>query len=130
LINNRGEESSSFLAPMVAALRRHIPDVDDDAAAELWSRCLEHAPSAQIEELVHFIDLKAGKPGIRMPLGFLLTAVPKCFQGDSYRQFREERQRARQAGAARDRMFAEEILRSPDADEEQKQWAREVLNAS
>ena len=130
LIRNATQESSSFLTAVVSALRRYIPDVDDEAAGDLWKRCLENAPSAQISEVVHFIDLKAGKPGIRMPLGFLLTAVPKCFLGDSYRQFREERQRALQTGQARDRMFAEEILRSPDADEEQKQWAREVLTAS
>jgi hypothetical protein len=104
--------------------------VDDEAAADLWSRCLANAPSAQVAEVVHFIDLKAGKPGIRMPLGFLLAAVPKCFMGDSYRQFREEHQRAHHVRLARDRMFAEEILRSPEADEEQKQWAKEVLHGS
>jgi hypothetical protein len=103
--------------------------VDDDAAAELWNRCRGNAPGAEIAEVVHFVDLKAGKPGIRMPLGFLLSTVPKCFAGDSYRQFREERESLRRAGQARDRQFAEEILRSPDADEEQKQWAREVLTA-
>lgn len=130
LSRNRSEETSSFLGLIVAALRRYIPDTDDDAAIELWTRCRENAPAAEVGEVVYFIDLKAGKLGIRMPLGFLLTAVPKCFLGDSYRQFREERHRAEQAGASRDRMFAEEILRSPDADEEQKQWAREVLSAS
>jgi len=130
LSRNTTEEASSFLAPLIAALRRHIPDVDDDAALELWSRCLENAPAAELPEVIHFIDLKAAKQGIRMPVGFLLAAVPKCFQGDSYRQFREEQSQTRAARSNRDRMFAEEILRSPEADEEQKQWAREVLSAS
>jgi hypothetical protein len=129
LQRNESEATASFLGPIVAALRKHIPDVDDDAAAELWNRCRGNAPGAEIAEVVHFVDLKAGKPGIRMPLGFLLSTVPKCFAGDSYRQFREERESLRRAGQARDRQFAEEILRSPDADEEQKQWAREVLTA-
>jgi hypothetical protein len=127
LIRNISQESSSALPLIVAALRRYIPDADDDGAADLWSRCTTHAPDATPDEIAHFIDLKAGKPGIRMPLGFLLTAVPKCFQGESYRQFREQRARGREAGSSRDRMFAEEVLRSPDADDEQKQWAREVL---
>ncbi len=113
----------------MAALRRYAPDVDDDAAARLWHACLEHAPQATVDEVVHFINLKAGRPGIRLPLGFLLTAVPKCFKGDSYRQFRAERDRGREAQLSRDRMFAEEILQSPDADEEQKQWARDILRA-
>ena len=110
LIRNEGEAAASFLGPIVAALRKHIPDVDDDAAAELWHRCRENAPAAEIPEVVHFVDLKAGKPGIRMPLGFLLSTVPKCFAGDSYRQFREEREALRRAGQVRDRQFAEESL--------------------
>jgi hypothetical protein len=130
LLRKNTKEASSFLAPIVSTLRRYIPDVDDDAAVDLWNRCLENAPTAQVAEVVYFVDLKAGKPGIRMPLGFLLTAVPKCFVGDSYRQFHEGRQRAHQADQSRDRMFAEEILRSPEADEEQKQWAREVLSGA
>ena len=86
-------------------------------------------PRHASDEILRVIHLKAGKPGIRVPLGFLLTAVPKCFKGDSYRQFREERERSREAALERDRLFAAEILKSPEADDEQKQWAREVLAA-
>lgn len=127
---NHTEPSSSALQTLVAALRVHIPDTDDDAAIALWHRCREQAPQANALEIAHFIHLKAGKPGIRMPLGFLLTAVPKCFQGDSYRQFQEDRRRQQAAQTARDRLFAEEILRNPDADDEQRDWAREVLGLS
>lgn len=127
---NTEEESSSSLALIVTALRRYVPDVDDDIAADLWRRCLENAPEARMEEVLRVIHLKAGKPGIRVPLGFLLTAVPKCFKGDAYRQFREERERSREAALARDRLFAAEILKSPEADDEQKQWAREVLGGA
>jgi hypothetical protein len=124
------QEASSGLSRIVAAIRSHLDDVDDHAAAELLRRCLENAPEAEIDEIEHFIHLKAGRPGIRMPLGFLLTAVPRCFTGDSYRQFRSERQRSRESRLARDRMFAQEVLRSPEADEEQRQWALEVLASS
>src|SRR5271157_229038 len=127
LLRNMIEPSSSVPADIVTALRRYISDVDDMAAADLWRHCLENAPDAQIDEVVHFIDLKAGRPGIRMPLGFLLTAVPKCFIGEAFRQFRGERERNRQSAASRDRQFAAEILKSPEADDEQKQWAREIL---
>ena len=127
LVRKAGQESSSGLAAIVEALRRYIPDVDDDGAANLFRRCLENAPEARIDEILHIIHLKAGKPGIRVPLGFLLAAVPKCFKGDSYRHFRAERDRGREAALERDRLFAAEILKSPEADEEQKQWAREIL---
>ena len=112
---------------MIAALRRYIRDVDDEGATELWQRCRDSAPDARPDEVAWFIDAKAGKPGIRMPLGFLLTAVPKCFQGEAFRQFRKERERTRISVAERDRQFAAEVLKSPEADEEQRQWAREVL---
>jgi hypothetical protein len=128
-VRNTAQESSSGLAAIVGALGRYVPDVDDDVAADLWHRCLENAPEARLDEILRVIHLKAGKPGIRVPLGFLLTAVPKCFKGDSYRQFRAERERSREANLERDRLFAAEILKSPEADEEQKQWAREVLGA-
>ena len=127
MIRNPEQELSSSLPAIVAALHWHVPDVDDDAASDLWRRCLDHAPDARVDEVVHFIHLKAGKPGIRIPLGFLLAAVPKCFKGDSYRQFRAGREQAREARVSRDRMFAAEILKSPEADEEQREWAREVL---
>jgi len=111
----------------VSTLRRYIPDVDDEAALQLWRRCRENAPDARPDEVAHFIQLKAGKSGIRMPLGFLLTAVPKCFIGDSFRQFRAERAQTIESAAQRDRQFADEVLKNPEADEEQRQWAREVL---
>ena len=132
LVSNseQASSSSSAVPALVAALRRHIPDVDDEAAAELWRRCLENAPDARLDEVIHFVDLKAGKPGIRMPLGFLLAAVPKCFAGDAFRQFRADRARGREASLARDRLFAEEVLKNPEADEEQREWAREILGLS
>ena len=128
----RNFEQSSSLAPpqIVAALRRYAPDVDDDAASDLWNRCLAHAPGATAEEVVEFVHRKGGHTGIRLPIGFLLAAVPKCFAGDSYRQFRAEKERGREAARARDRLFAAEILSSPEADEEQKQWARDVLEGA
>ena len=57
LIRNELQESSSFLAVVVSALRRYIPDIDDEAAADLYHRCLENAPTAQVAEVVHFIEL-------------------------------------------------------------------------
>ena len=128
-LRNNTEESSSVPTAIVTVLRHYIADIDDDAAFQLWRRCLNQAPDATPEEIIHFIHLKAGKAGIRMPLGFLLTAVPKCFVGDSFRQFRQERVQVLQSASARDRQFAAEVLRNPEADDEQRQWAKEVLGS-
>ena len=109
---------SSAPESILAALHRHDPEADRAAAAALWRLCRAVEPTATIDEIVHFIDLKAGKSGTSMPLGFLLSAVPRCFQGGLLRQLRQQR---------RDRQFAGEILRNPAADEEQREWARSVL---
>lgn len=112
---------------IIEALRQYIPEADENAALDLWRRCLTEAPNATVAEVVHFMGVKAGKPGMRMPLGFLLAAVPKCFQSESLRQFREQRAGGGEDTGSRERAFAAELLRSPDSDDEQRQWAREVL---
>lgn len=124
--NSSASETSDSSAPeqIAAILRRYIAEVDTATAADLWHRCRENASDASVEEVAHFIALKAGRPGFRMPLGFLLSAVPKCFQGDSLGIFRLETQ---DSTASRERQFAVKLLQSPEADEEQRQWARDLL---
>ncbi len=49
-----------------------------------------------MEEVPHFSEAKATtfKTGrIQNPVGFLLTAVPRCFEGQSFDSFREEQRR-------------------------------------
>lgn len=75
---------SSAPESILLALRRQDPAADEAAAAVLWRRCREVEPSATPEEVVQFIHLKGGQP-----IGFLLSAVPRCFQGAAFRQFRE-----------------------------------------
>ena len=117
-------ETTQSSAPEQIAeiLRRYLPEVDLAAASDLWRRCRENAADAQVQEVAHFIELKAGKPGLRMPLGFLLSAVPKCFQGQVLSEYRQH------SATARERQFASELLASPDADEEQRQWAQKLLS--
>jgi hypothetical protein len=56
--------------------------------------------------------------------------VPKCFEGESFRQYRAaERQRseAEARQAAELRAEAQRVLTDPDASEAEKQWARQML---
>lgn len=109
---------SSAPDSILEALRRLDPEADSAAATALWRRCREVEPAASVEDVLYFVQLKAGKSRAPMPLGFLLSAVPRCFQGEIYAQHRRRQ---------RDRRFAADILRTPDADEEQREWARSVL---
>jgi hypothetical protein len=96
-----------------------------------------------VEEVIHFVHQKGSlvrqdRSGrIANAMGFLLTAVPKCFAGASFGQYREQqRQRHQEEQAVRDRQQAEieqwrreqeAVLADPDSSEEDKRFARETL---
>lgn len=67
---------------------------------------------------------------IRNPSGFLLTAVPLCFEGESFRIFRQSREeRKRQEKAEMDRI-AKAILDDPESSDEDRNWAQGILGAA
>lgn len=90
----QGRTTSSGLTSRL----RQFGVVDDDVVRRLIVACQRTAPDCTEEEIAHFVDLKgalirASGSRIYNPLGFLLTAVPKCFQGDSLRTHREQQTR-------------------------------------
>jgi hypothetical protein len=82
--------------------------------------------------------IRAGR--ISNPVGFLLTAVPKCFSGDTFRFFREEQGRLRELAAADQtrrqaedaewRAQQEKLLLDPDVPDDHKKLIREWLGIS
>jgi predicted transcriptional regulator len=140
LLGKLQEETSSSGNGAVAEEFRKHADVDDDAVTLLIDRCKAHAADCTAEEIVHFLRRKTellAHASIGNPTGFLLTAVPKCFTGESFRLFREERERQRrQAEELRLqqereveewRREQERLLADPDASEDEKRWARTLL---
>jgi predicted transcriptional regulator len=116
--------------------------VDDDAVRRLVQNCRQQAPDCTEEEIVHFIGEKGALVRVRdtrihSPVGFLLTAVPKCFSGEAFRLYRQEtaRQReAQEAAEARRRAEVEEwgreqerLLADPTVSEEDKLFIRQCL---
>jgi hypothetical protein len=132
-LSQPGSHPSSPSCAVVEALRSVAPGCDDDVASELIADCRHRAPDATDNEIAHFILLKAQTPGIRTPLGFLRNVVPRCFEGESFRQYREE-QRLKAEQGARDhaRVLAQwrQILDDPNTTEQEREIAREVLQAS
>jgi hypothetical protein len=85
---------SSSLEPdvVIDTLRLYAATVDDVAVQKLFHSCQSRAADCTTEEILHFIHQKAATmQNIKNPLGFLLTAVPRCFEGESFRQFRKQR---------------------------------------
>jgi hypothetical protein len=137
---------SSSSAPERSALLQALADYgqpDDDVAHALLARCRSAVPDCTVEEVIHFVHQKGSlirqdRSGrIANAMGFLLTAVPKCFAGASFGQYREQqRQRREEEQAVRDRQQAEieqwrreqeAVLADPQASEEDKRFARETL---
>lgn len=136
--------SSEAVQTIVRALAAYGP-VDDDGARYLLAQCRRAAPDCTAGEILHFIQakgelLKVRGAAVRNAVGFLLSAVPKCFCGETLRLYREEAAREREERRRREREAEEEvaalraeqerILNDPASSEEDRRWARRLLGQS
>jgi hypothetical protein len=137
------EESSSSM--IWEALRSHNLVVDDDAVRRLVANCRAFAPDCSEEEIVYFIHAKAEQVRSRRTavgslMGLLQTAVPRCFEGEAFQRFRSEQERKKGAMEQVSALAAVEyasmlyeqraILEDANASEEDKRFARQVLDAN
>jgi hypothetical protein len=125
-LESPGTSSSSDLILVLEELRNHGL-TDDAGAIELIHRCRIQAPDATEEEIVDMIRRKMLGVRIRSSgLGFLLTALPKCFGGEAFRQYRVERiDQCRMEIADRETRIcrAESMLAEPDCTEDDREYA-------
>jgi hypothetical protein len=139
--NSRKTPSSSDVLLFDALSQYGV--ADDDVLKRLRAQTRNVCPDFTDEELIHFIHSKGQlirrrDSGISSPIGFLLTSVPKCFVGESFRLFRKAQSEARDREAAeraqRETEFEnwrreqQAIIDDPNASEEDKRWARKVLS--
>ena len=116
--------------------------VDDDIVDRLIKNCKQQAPDCTEEEIIHFIEEKGSLVRVKdsriySPIGFLLTAVPKCLSGEAFRFHREEEMKRREAEAAHEarrqteldewRRDQEAQLADPLVSEQDKLFIREWL---
>ncbi len=133
------ETASSSSAVIYEALSK-FGSVDDDVLHRLTLSCRRVAPDCTDQEIIHFIRekgcmVRTGR--ISNPIGFLLTAVPKCFLGETFRLYRAEEQKRLQQqveDAARVKRELEEwrqeqhrMLLDPNVPEHDKIMIREWL---
>ena len=106
--------------------------VDQEAADRLIRNCSIEAPDCTIEEIVEFAWSKAflcrsGK--IENPIGFLITQVPKHFQREALRAYRENKRKeleAAAASAAREEERRQEAERDLVALEERQRFRSQI----
>jgi len=127
-------------AALVEGIRRLVPVIDHEAVSLLWRQCRNRAHDCTAEEILYFSHgkaniLRSGK--IQNPTGFLLIAVPKCFEGSSFRDYRREREQAKAAEVNRTKQAEieledaqrqlHEMLNNPDSTDEDRRFARRLL---
>jgi hypothetical protein len=135
------DNTSSSGSPVRGALLKYGP-VDDDVLKQFVEACRQNAPDATEQEMVNFIEEKGGlirakESRVYNPIGFLMTAVPKCFSGETFRSYRERRDQQRNADKARGseeqasmdrwRREQEASLSDPNISEQEKHLIRLCL---
>lgn len=137
-IRNRNSGSNQHqqpLAPDLIAQLRQYGEVSDAAAAELLALCRNRCPDLRTDELIAMIRHKMETVQIRSSfVGFLKVALPPCFEGESFRQFRlalqhrfDEEGRRREVEHQQDLSTAQAILTDGDSPADLIAWAEEVL---
>jgi len=137
LEKNKDKPSSSESPLIIEALRDSIGVIDDDAARRISTKCRENVMDATDDEISYFIRIQAKRiirmRGVDNPIGLLITQVPKCFQGESFRQFREAEEKQRQAEFRRREQWYQEartIIENPNSSDADKEWAQLTLQNS
>lgn len=133
------KDTSSSLSSILQALNQYGTP-DDDIAQKLLHACKREAPDCTEVEIVHFVHQKAAlirNGRISNPLGFLLTAVPKCFTGQAFVLYREQEQKRQDQDKIRREQEEAEIrewkceqelvLSDPNASDQDKQFAKQIL---
>ena len=134
---SRQNIETSSLAVVVRTVQDELGPIDDSAARRILDSCYQKAPDATPEELEYFVRLQASRvrnsKRVDNPVGLLIAQVPKCFEGESFRQFREAQQQKLNQGreaeltaaARRDELRAK--LDDPQTSEEEKILIRRIL---
>ena len=91
-------EATTTTAPaeLISGLQKVLEFVDTEAATLLWNECRLRVPDCRPDEVLYFAQGKASVCAggrIKNPVGFLLTTVPKCFEGPAFLSFRREEER-------------------------------------
>jgi len=93
LVSNR--QATSQTSSIVREALSHYTQVDDAAIRRIINASRAHAPDCTEAEIAHFIHEKSvlvtmRGSTIKNPLGHFIATVPLCFEGETFRLFREK----------------------------------------
>ena len=128
-----GGSSSGYPSDLASRVRAIVPAFDEEALRALWTNCAKVAPDCTADEVEYCLQLKArqlllrGK-GVNNPVGLMLWAVPKCFEGQAALHLVYRRQK--QAEEERFRAQLEEYRRlaaDPATSPEDRAWYQRMV---
>ena len=115
-------KTAAELAPVDAALRT-VCDPESRAISQLFGFCRDEAPDCTPDEVAFWchrkIALKRGKP-VANWIGYLLTAVPPCFEAPGFAAWRAEQRQFEEA----ERKQAAMERQPPEPEDTAGQWGR------
>ena len=138
VLDNTSSSAHSGIREALAAYGQ----VDDDVVEQLFLACRAGAADCTEDEIVHFIHEKGKyvqkrESRVHSPIGFLMTAVPKCFSGETFQSYRNRRQKSQELDAGREseeqaamdlwRREQEASLSDPSVSEQEKHLIRLCL---
>jgi len=125
---------------VLRAGQQYVP-VDDDWAARLLKACRAETSDVTGTEVAHFVDAKwhqlKNRRDVQNMAGLLMVGVPKMCKGAAFqayrrqiREYEEQQARARQIDAERTREFAQATIADQGATDEEREWARKILEVA
>jgi hypothetical protein len=136
-IPNTTSSSSFSVSDLIAkTVANEFGIVDDDALRRMIRGCRARIPDATDEEIAEFAKEAAKRircmRNLVNPIGLLITQVPKYFEGQSFRLYREEKhkvQEAHQETLKQQCREAQAILDNPNSDSYDRHWAMTLLES-
>jgi hypothetical protein len=133
------------LAPgdLVTKISAVLENFDDDTVQALWQNCRKLAPDCTAEEVDYCFQVKANQllrkgKTVTNPVGLMLWAVPKCFEGPQalYLAFRKQQLAGQEGQAKDDREWKQRLkeyqrlAEDPATSAEDRAWYQELLDES
>lgn len=122
---------TSSTSVVALALREELGYVDDDAVRRIVLDCRKRAADATPEEIADLARVTARRlrnmQNLTNPIGLLIIQVPKCFEGESFKFYRQSEFARKDAEKQNLIRIATEILHDPDGPEDSRKWAAKIL---
>jgi hypothetical protein len=106
--------------------------LDHEALALLWQKCRSEVHDCTVGEVLHFVRARSGilrSQRTENTTGLILHAIPKCFIGQPFQDFRREQVKAiePEQGSADLRQQYEHMLTDPDLSQRDREVIEELL---